>query len=723
MPLTRCFLLTLAAWSAAAGAADLVTLKSLEGLVEAAPAVRLAEAERVAAESLHQVAVAGASPRLFASGVLGHARDPVRTEQYMVQTLRPDGSVDELTQRLTPAGIGHTRYGALVGVRIPLFGSREVLLRDIDSAKGNVGLQRLKEQLSRMEALKALRYAYVEAWYRRRQGRLANAFLGGEEEAKRTLLLRTSAQVLLEAERKALDGHFFTARHIAAQAAAAGADGLQRVQILAGRALPRDSLAPPAFAVDCVARAALERALDAHPDILFHAAQLEHKRRLLAAAGAGLVEGGISLSHGRAREAGGGAGHNTTVALEISLPLFAADWRRAQRGLASAEVGKAQLMLDTRRQEYLASLGRLFGDLDARGQHLRLAQQRLDAAKEAYRVAALRSDRLDPDPVAALLQAKFSLYAAANDQLEAALALARAKIDVLGYGVGCNPPAAAETGDDAHRAADALAQVYPLLAPGLPAKAAPGAAAWYAWKAFQRFAAAPAAFWPDLPAASRILLSLDGAEIQAVLQDERQGALLRAFLHGAAGRGASVELLLADPEWALPDRGDSLVSLVVALARFPFAGVHLDLERMQLAELQRGAWPDGLVATVAKLKAVSALPLAVSLHPRDAEVEGLLQRLQDAGLAEVTFMAYLTDPARVATMLAPVLRRQPRLRFSVAQSVEPQLPRDQSYAHFPRDQRAAAWSVLAARLGQEPNFAGIVIQSLEDYLDGARHED
>ena len=158
------FLCAGAVYAGGALAAEPVTLQNLEALVNAAPAVRLAEADRIAAETRQEVAVAAASPRLFVSGTVEQLKDPTRTEQYTVQSLRPNGASDEFTQRLTPQATRHVHTGALIGVRLPLFGSREVIVRDIDSTGRSVVLQRLQEQLSRMEALKSLRYAYVEAY-------------------------------------------------------------------------------------------------------------------------------------------------------------------------------------------------------------------------------------------------------------------------------------------------------------------------------------------------------------------------------------------------------------------------------------------------------------------------------------------------------------------------------------------------------------------------------
>ena len=719
----------------AAVAAQPLTLAALEDLVNTAPALRLAEADRIAAEARHEVALAAASPRLIVSGTVAKEKDPTRPEQYIVQSFRPDGTLDVFTQRLTPLASSHVRSGALIGVRVPLFGSREVILRDIDSARHSVDLQQLQERVTRMEVLKGLRYAYVDAYYRQIQSRLAQTYLSGEREAGRILALRKTARVALDTDIKGIETTYFSARHIAQETSAAADDAMARLQILAGRRVDGAALAMPAFAIACMTRPALEKAVDTHPDIVLHAAQLEHKRRLLASGGAGLTEGGVSLIHGWAKHSDGGHGRSTGLAVDISIPLFADQWSRAQRAQSAAEVSKAQIMLDVRRQEYLTSLGKLFGDLGTRTQHLLLMRQRLDSSKEAIRVAGLRSIKLGADGFLPLLQARFNTYAAANNHLDAEIALAKAKIDLLGYGTRCDRQA--DTGEDV--AADItpiiagnLAGAPPASLPSPAAHAPPPSMAadrvagkpsigWYAWDTFKRFkASTPREFWTALPPARRILLSLNGSELRAVLHRGKPAAQLRAFLSGAKARGIKVELLLGDPNWALSNERGDLISLVRALSGFHFAGVHLDLERMQLAEDRRAEWPDGIVATVAELHSATTVPIALSIHPRDVKLEGLLEKLWKAGLDEVTIMAYMTNPNKVADLLMPVFKRHPHLRFSVAQSVESILPREESYASFSRNARERAWRELAGRLRQAPNFAGIIVQSLEDDLNGAR---
>lgn len=719
----QCLLLLFAGalHTASAPAAEPLTLATLEGLIDKAPALRLAEADRMAAQARHEVALAAASPRLFVSGTLAREKEPTRPEEYTVESLRADGTRDAFTQRLTPLASSHGRYGALVGVRIPLFGSRELILRDIDSARRNVDLQRLQEQVTRMEVLKGLRYAYVEAYYRQAQSRLAQTYLAGEQEAGRVLALRQTARVALDSDVKGVETTYFSARYIAQETGAAAEDALARLQVLAGRPVDGAALTRPAFSVACVTRAALAAAVDTHPDIVLHAAQLEHKRRLLASSGTGLTEGGVSLSHGWAKHSDGGHGRSTALAVDLSIPLFAEQWRRAQRGQSAVEVAKAQTALDVRRQEYLSSLGKLFGEMGTRTGHLLLLRQRLDSAKEAVRVAGLRTSKLGADVFLPLMQARFDTYAAANNHLDAEIALEKAKIDMLGYGARC--------ADDAGPTEDVAADITPILAwhlAGQPPAASKRAAGepligWYAWDAFKRFnATKPRRFWDALPPTRRLLVSLDASELRAVQAGGKPAARLRAFLRGAAERGIKVELLLGDPNWALADERGDLIKLVRSLSGFRFAGVHLDLERMQLPEDRRAGWPEGIVATIAALRGATAVPIALSVHPRDVQLDGLLANLQKAGLDEVTVMAYTTKPDKVADQLMPVIQQHPRLRFSVAQSVESMLPREASYASFSRNERAKAWSELAGRLRLAPNFAGIIVQSLEDDLKEAR---
>ncbi len=134
-----------------------------------------------------------------------------------------------------------------------------------------------------------------------------------------------------------------------------------------------------------------------------------------------------------------------------------------------------------------------------------------------------------------------------------------------------------------------------------------------------------------------------------------------------------------------------------------------------MPQSQQPLWADGIVANIAALHKATPLPIALSLHPRDADIPGLFRRLYDAGLTEVTIMAYTTNQNNLLTTVVPIMRSEPELHFSVAQSVEPSLPNTESYNSEGRQRALAAWQTLAKQLRNEHNFNGIIVQSLENF--------
>ena len=72
-------------------------------------------------------------------------------------------------------------------------------------------------------------------------------------------------------------------------------------------------------------------------------------------------------------------------------------------------------------------------------------------------------------------------------------------------------------------------------------------------------------------------------------------------------------------------------------------------------------------------------------------------------------MVYVSNPDRVAQVVQPILKRSPGISFSVAQSVEPELPVQESHYRAGRELFAARMSRLAGLINA-PNFAGLVVQ-------------
>jgi len=241
---------------------------------------------------------------------------------------------------------------------------------------------------------------------------------------------------------------------------------------------------------------------------------------------------------------------------------------------------------------------------------------------------------------------------------------------------------------------------------------------WYVWKALARLDGNTSQrFWRSLPPTSRILVSLNAKEIAELGKKGQAHERLSKLLSSAKARQVKVELLLGDAEWVLPGQGEALLKTVHKLSAYNWDGIHLDIEQSQLPEGQKAQWQPGLIALVTRLRETTDLPLGLSIHPRDANEPALLADLKKAGLNEVTFMAYITNPDKVAELVAPVMQRYPELKFSVAQSIEDELDKSESYFHAAPEKVAQSWAKLASRLSKEPNYAGLLIQSLDKFLD------
>ncbi|MFK7733843.1 MAG: hypothetical protein AB8B48_19640, partial [Pseudomonadales bacterium] len=123
-----------------------------------------------------------------------------------------------------------------------------------------------------------------------------------------------------------------------------------------------------------------------------------------------------------------------------------------------------------------------------------------------------------------------------------------------------------------------------------------------------------------------------------------------------------------------------------------------------------------LADTVEEVSAITTWPLSMSLHYRDLNPgEGycLGCRLSKTDIEEITLMIYVSNPKRVAEIASRVSRRYPELRFSVAQSVEPILGKEESHASVGRSELVARLNRLKKEL--EPfSISSLLLQSWTD---------
>jgi hypothetical protein len=185
-----------------------------------------------------------------------------------------------------------------------------------------------------------------------------------------------------------------------------------------------------------------------------------------------------------------------------------------------------------------------------------------------------------------------------------------------------------------------------------------------------------------------LLVGLTGSQVKQGLRTE---AALRELLQDATAQGLKVSLLLGDPSWIEPEGRQELIALIKRYQSLPFNGLHLDLEVEQLG------WPvpaqrlQQWVHTLKEAKQASPWPVSISSHPRWFErscsepgtsAQICVPRLL-GGIHSVSLMLYQRNPKRVTQRSLAIASRWPQLRFRLAQSVEAQLPADESWHGLP----------------------------------------
>jgi len=230
-------------------------------------------------------------------------------------------------------------------------------------------------------------------------------------------------------------------------------------------------------------------------------------------------------------------------------------------------------------------------------------------------------------------------------------------------------------------------------------------------------------FWKRIEAHgfNRLLLSLDGQQIKNLSFAENKADLLK-FISQAVEKNIRVELLLGEPLWILPKYRGNLLHIIQQLQDFPFTGLHLDLEPNQLEETRYSNkyLLAHLLRTLQSVKKVSPWPVGLSIHPRYFDPRKnqicLGCALSKLEINEVILMIYVANPIRVTELSLPILRRFPKLSFSIAQSVEKLLSKEESYAMRGRNQFKTRMGALQTAMIPVANFNTIVIQSWEDFL-------
>jgi hypothetical protein len=194
---------------------------------------------------------------------------------------------------------------------------------------------------------------------------------------------------------------------------------------------------------------------------------------------------------------------------------------------------------------------------------------------------------------------------------------------------------------------------------------------------------------------------------------------LETIILEANKQSVRMDLLLGEPLWILPKFRQELLGLIEEFSDLPFKGIHLDLEPNQLtSEQYREVYLlRQLVRTLQAAKRVSRVPIGLSIHYRYLQPDKndlcLGCALENLDLDEVTLMIYVSNPIRVAQLAGPIAKRYPRIKFSIAQSVESILTKKESYFTKTKKEFRAKMTQLYSEMKPD-NFSTIFVQSWED---------
>ena len=621
----------------------------------------------------------------------------------------------------------YNSYDVRTGLRYPLLGKADAEERGVIEARTSVLEKEQRVRLSKRQCLLMLRRNYITYWSVQERLKLTQSFLAGEPKQRDLLAHRQKAGYLLSADHLEFLSAFDAARRNQENLLTVQRTTLHTIQRLTASNTSFSAYLP-ALPIPFSGKEQLDSAvIEEYPSVALLRERLhglEQQVPLVRHAG---TNANIDLytAYGN-DDAQHDPEYSVGVNLTVELPIGSlSDSKHPATEAAQALVAKCRRELSLERDNVRALADEARDLFRASSTDILLADQRLRAAAERVRENSLRT-AMEGDSLERLQQSRYTYYQVALDRIEAQARQWNQYIALLEF--ASLEPNIQPKSQPVHQQAATTRIDADLLVPKStgpksvsdepPFNTNPGINSLYVWQSqkFKEQAGSDSGFWNTLQSMGirRLLFSLNSAQIQELANPAVHTAFAD-WLRQVRDRGMEVELLLGDPHWILPKDRPKLLEIITALADLPFTGLHLDMEpnQLQATAKQTNNLMKEWLTTVRVAKTVSPWPLGVSLHPRYFEIgkEGLDlgTSLTQLGISEVALMVYVTNPDRVAQLVNPIFTHSPGLKFSLAQSVEPELSAIESHYNVGRRQFAVRMEKLAPMLNQ-PNFYGFIIQ-------------
>ncbi|MDF2567689.1 MAG: hypothetical protein K0R90_1145 [Oscillospiraceae bacterium] len=722
--------------------ATLLSLEQIEPLIINGPEVLAALSAISRDEALEVLARQKAGAKYFGGVNYGYSNEP-----------KFDTSEDKNK---------YNKLSITGGLNFPLLGTLQK--EKIGKLEAEIAALESKHYASMLSLnnLVVLRKAYTTLWIEQQKEEVAKRFLNTEEETTHILQRRQAQGLVLPVDRLEFLSVYHDVRRDMTASKLHQMQALKILGVSTGRTWDlTEKLKAPSF--PSIEGKKID--LTTHPEVVYQHNLVSQQEKLLAETKRIEREANLTIGLNATRDFPGSTGNGAYIAFSMTEPIKSLGSKDQAKLAAGDELSRAKkeetvarLKLNGQVEEALATAAYAAADVNARASHLIVMA-------ESIREKMLRRMVLPGDTFEQLQHSKSQYYRTAMDMLDQEKLFLQSVIDITSYvyprGLGSEltervfsinendskrTKLLAPNWLDAKNIQDDMSA--PLDFSDLPnlktpivtfesAKKIPAdrietrpmlfetvKSAIYVWNAapfLQSNSRTEALNEISDAGFSRMILSFTPKQVSQLVSPTGKKEL-NALIVEAKGKGLRIDLMLGDPTWAEADHRGELLTLIKQLQKFDFDGLHLDIEPDSLpgAAARRAELLEGLTDTITAVKQITKLPVSLSIHPRYLEGDlGVLARekLLPLGLEEIVVMIYSDNPHATTQRMSAIITANPNVPFSLAQSVERNIPLAESYADSTRQEFKDAMHLLEDNLASY-GLKGIFIQAWEDYKKG-----
>lgn len=588
-----------------------------------------------------------------------------------------------------------------IGVSLPILGSKWQEETGILRGERNILERQHDVEIYKKTVRAVLRKEYIEFWNAQRKIELAEAFLKDEPRIKSALKERIKPGFLLDADFQEFMTPFGRARREIANSRMIKEKASGRIRYITGIKLENSEKNEPSLPKPETDELIMEKEICSfNPELMILEKIISKNDEISKKTNWSGVESSVDLAYAPSKDFPGEIGQGASVSLNLKAPLEFQAANSAATKAADLEQRKSLLYFNKRKAQTMNEFREFKAAYKVSLENLEFADQRLAAASEWIREAKLRLHNMPGDVIEKYLQARYNFLGVALDAIEAEANCFKSCADLL-----LNAEKKHEDFEERNFTLANLpgrsarnkmmpADIFSPVNPGKAISEVSDAAkktfpiGVYLWES-EEILMNPSSkdFWNLIKKENigRILISFKMNQISD-LSKTRCASNLTSFITNAKQRGISPELLLGEPSWILPDKRQNLISIIKKLKKYDFDGINLDLEPDQLGPLSdqdRKKMTVYLLETVREVSKSSKIKVNISVHPRyfDESVTGICLgcELEKIRINEAVLMIYSSDIKKVSEKAEKIIKVYPSIKFSVAQSVEKELPDSESH--------------------------------------------